>query len=149
MQDALDRVKAARAEFEAAKAALAANANGNFKKLIAPVFEKYPDLHWFEWKQYTPYFNDGDPCTFSAETSYISASYGSDAKADESDDEDDDDNEVDTGDDAKPWAVEIGNVLGGLGDEVLQAMFGDHVAVRIVRQENGQPEVKIREYEHD
>ena len=25
----------------------------------------HPDIHVFGWNQYTPYFNDGDPCIFS------------------------------------------------------------------------------------
>lgn len=28
------------------------------------LFEKYPYLERFSWTQYTPYFNDGDECTF-------------------------------------------------------------------------------------
>ena len=31
---------------------------------FAPVFEKYPEADSFAWKQYTPSFNDGDPCEF-------------------------------------------------------------------------------------
>jgi hypothetical protein len=30
------------------------------------VFEAHPLLLGFSWYQYTPYFNDGDPCTFRA-----------------------------------------------------------------------------------
>ena len=28
------------------------------------IFTKYPYLEKFSWRQYTPYFNDGDECTF-------------------------------------------------------------------------------------
>jgi len=28
------------------------------------VFEKYPKMEKIGWVQYTPYFNDGDPCVF-------------------------------------------------------------------------------------
>ena len=31
---------------------------------FAEIFEKYPKLLSFSWNQYTPYFNDGDECTF-------------------------------------------------------------------------------------
>lgn len=30
------------------------------------LFKKHPKLQQFGWRQYTPYFNDGDPCSFSA-----------------------------------------------------------------------------------
>jgi len=39
----------------------------SFKKL----FEENPELKSFGWTQYTPYFNDGDTCYFSANTDYL------------------------------------------------------------------------------
>lgn len=39
----------------------------SFKKL----FEETPKLKSFAWSQYTPYFNDGDTCYFSANTDYL------------------------------------------------------------------------------
>ena len=45
------------------------------------IFKKYPDLQSFSWTQYTPYFNDGDECTFSANTESI---YLNDAEEDDS-----------------------------------------------------------------
>lgn len=37
-----------------------------FKVGYKELFEKYPDLKSFSWTQYTPYFNDGDPCYFGS-----------------------------------------------------------------------------------
>lgn len=34
------------------------------KSAFAEVFEKHPKLESLTWCQYTPYFNDGDSCTF-------------------------------------------------------------------------------------
>lgn len=28
-------------------------------------FAEFPDAHGFGWRQYAPYWNDGDPCVFS------------------------------------------------------------------------------------
>ena len=42
-----------------------------FTDLQKEIFTKYPELESFSWSQYTPYFNDGDTCIFSANTSYI------------------------------------------------------------------------------
>lgn len=39
----------------------------SFKRL----FEENPKLKSFGWTQYTPYFNDGDTCYFSANTDYL------------------------------------------------------------------------------
>ena len=35
------------------------------------MFEETPKLKSFAWTQYTPYFNDGDTCYFSANTDYL------------------------------------------------------------------------------
>lgn len=35
------------------------------KKDFQEMFEKHPKLEWVAWQQYTPFFNDGDVCTFS------------------------------------------------------------------------------------
>ncbi len=51
-------------------------ANKESSKLISKgfkeVFKNHPELKSFSWTQYTPYFNDGDECVFSAHTDYIS-----------------------------------------------------------------------------
>lgn len=35
------------------------------------IFNKYSELESFGWKQYTPYFNDGDACLFYANIDYL------------------------------------------------------------------------------
>jgi hypothetical protein len=42
-----------------------------FKLSYQEIFDNNPDFNSFSWTQYTPYFNDGDPCDFSAHTDYI------------------------------------------------------------------------------
>ncbi len=41
-----------------------------FDIFISEIFNKYP-IESFGWSQYTPYFNDGDTCIFSANTDYL------------------------------------------------------------------------------
>ena len=36
-----------------------------FADALKEVFDAHPVLAFVQWVQYTPYFNDGDPCTFS------------------------------------------------------------------------------------
>lgn len=43
-----------------------------FDKYCQDFFEKNSELKSFSWSQYTPYFNDGSPCVFSANIDYIS-----------------------------------------------------------------------------
>lgn len=39
-------------------------AKEHFNTLAQELFDKHPDLKQFSWEQYTPYFNDGDVCSF-------------------------------------------------------------------------------------
>lgn len=45
--------------------ALRANAQDMIKQLFAEFFAAAPDVKCVAWTQYAPYFNDGEPCTFS------------------------------------------------------------------------------------
>jgi len=42
-----------------------------FVKECKTLFQSYPELKSFGWTQYTPYFMDGDPCVFYANTEYF------------------------------------------------------------------------------
>lgn len=42
-----------------------------------------PTIVEFGWRQYTPYFNDGDPCTFSVHGTWVRTSVDEDADEDE------------------------------------------------------------------
>lgn len=165
MTERLARMKAARAELDGSLAEIKKAGNRGFAELVQPVFVEFPGLRWFSWAQYTPYFNDGDPCVFRNGSNYVKASYaepktaGSDGTAssiagdatdEDGDDTDDEDlNEVWTGADSElPWAVRIGEVLGALGDDGLLALFGDHVRVRAERAGDS-VQVRVDEHSHD
>ena len=42
-----------------------------FEEWCKEFFERNESVGSFSWNQYTPYFNDGDSCVFSANTDYI------------------------------------------------------------------------------
>jgi hypothetical protein len=42
-----------------------------FNEFCSEIFNKCERLDSFGWNQYTPYFNDGDTCIFSANTDYL------------------------------------------------------------------------------
>jgi hypothetical protein len=42
-----------------------------------------PTIVEFGWRQYTPYFNDGDPCTFSAHGTWVRTTADEDVDEDE------------------------------------------------------------------
>jgi hypothetical protein len=135
------------------------------------LFEQFPDLKSFSWTQYTPYFNDGDECTFGANTEYpsIKLTDSKDQEDEEFDDEDEDDyisiynvkktedgryidkyeigekGEVEIPDRKKIVAFEVKEFLTEFEDDSLKAMFGDHVRVTVSRDGT----VEQDEYEHD
>lgn len=45
--------------------------NKIFTEMTKVIFEEHPKVKSFGWNQYTPYFNDGETCTFFANTDYI------------------------------------------------------------------------------
>lgn len=46
-------------------------AKGVIKEALKELFAAFPILDSVKWTQYTPYFNDGDACTFSVNDVYI------------------------------------------------------------------------------
>lgn len=58
----LDSLKQLKADYMKKVAEEGANL---VKKEFKAVFDKYPELRAVTWSQYTPYFNDGEPCEFS------------------------------------------------------------------------------------
>lgn len=104
--------------------------NGVGTKMLAEinthVFQTYPWIESFSWKQYTPYFMDGDPCEFSANTDYININ--------EQDDWEFESESFNITEDAGKKAFEeITSLLNLLGDAFLLNKFGDHAQVSCIR----------------
>ncbi len=51
-------------DFKAAKKKFHTEAQDAFRAACQELFEEFPDLESFSWAQYSPYFNDGNPCVF-------------------------------------------------------------------------------------
>jgi hypothetical protein len=107
------------------------------------VFAEYPNVTRLVWTQYTPYFNDGDPCVFSVNDLNVF-----DETCAESDDDDDDYYDgvyVGWGEGAEryPLLKNIGDSLSR-ADDLLLEMFGDHCKITVT------PEgIDVEEYDHD
>jgi hypothetical protein len=135
--------------------------NKIFTELTKSIFEEYPKVKSFGWNQYTPYFNDGDTCTFSANTDYI---YINEESVDESEWVSETkitnygtwnrDKKVYEGRTEVPnlnydadlvkASDEIVEFLRNFDNEFFISQFGDHAEVTVT--ENG---VQVDEYEHD
>ncbi len=65
----LEEIKTGKKEIEQLKEVLKEKVGKNFHKLTTTIFDEYPEVKNFGWRQYTPYFNDGEECVFDANTS--------------------------------------------------------------------------------
>lgn len=60
-----EAVEALGAQYEAMKAKLGSEGRAAVKAMFQGFFATYPGVSAVRWTQYTPHFNDGDPCRFS------------------------------------------------------------------------------------
>ena len=118
-----------------------------FNETAKSLFEKYLKLESFSWRQYTPYFNDGDECTFSAHTDSFDLVWG----GKELEDVDEytfistyTDEEIKKDVELKSFTKDIQAMFENLDDDMLKEMFGDHVKITAKKDE-----VQIDEYSHD
>ena len=71
---AMDRLSALTQDVKDIRAQMKAVAQEAVKEGAKAIFQEYGDiLHSFGWRQYTPSFNDGDPCYFTMEDPYLIA----------------------------------------------------------------------------
>lgn len=135
MTNAFDKLAEARAAYKAECKKV-----GKFAitELFADFFRQFPEVKALAWSQYTPHFNDGDPCTFRVND--IGRIWFSGEDADE--------DGVDSYDDAVTDAVrkvlrKIDYVLSH-NEDALAEMFGDGYLVKVSRDG-----LEIEEYDHD
>src|SRR5277367_5033535 len=59
-----------RTKIAEARKTMEETAKGLFTEMSTELFNENPTLMAFGWTQYTPYFNDGDVCTFRCNSDY-------------------------------------------------------------------------------
>ncbi len=125
-------------------------AKGAFEEGCSALFEQFPNLVGFSWTQYTPYFNDGDTCTFGCHASDPNIWFKDDLSQDDEEDFDEDGayfSEYDYEDKTDPKCLAgmaVVEFLTAFDDELMLSMFDDHCKVTVTR--NG---VDVEEYSHD
>lgn len=62
----LAKIAKSKAEMAKMKEEMSLKIQENFHGMVKELFTAYPELKSFGWRQYTPYFNDGEACTFSS-----------------------------------------------------------------------------------
>lgn len=142
----------AAAEFAALRQKVASTGKAAVCRAINQFMAKNPEVEAIRWKQYTPYFNDGDPCVFRVRDPEVKLSGGT---GDEGDDEDgfQDSFSIRPWDDVRarstptPLSIDL-DALGKLFDDAEDAMkatFGDHAQITVARGEDAE----VEEYDHD
>jgi len=127
-----------------------------FVEHFKPFFDKYPEVDGITWTQYTPYFNDGEPCVFDVhETVIVSEQIacGNHPEISEEDFYKDDyqhEYAVSIRYKATSKAMEdmdndLHKFTNGIPSDIYLSVFGDHVKVFISRHGG----VIVDEHEHD
>ncbi len=139
----LEELKAKHADL---KAQILAESKTCFNDMTKALFEKYPALESFSWRQYTPHFNDGDACEFSAHTSDLDFVWAGKEYEDVGrwsvEHEEYGKEYRDAG--VAPAFIEALNLMKPIDEDSLKEMFGDHC--RVIARRNG---VEVEEYDHD
>lgn len=114
------------------------------KEVFKEFFDANPKAAAVSWRQYTPYFNDGDPCYFRVGEMSLHL------HEDEEDEDYDPDGGYDTYGLSKSDDPELKKMseafdkLTELPEEVLEYVFGDHVTITATAEG-----FKVSEYDHD
>lgn len=70
--NAMEQLKNISEEYDRVKKEAMTKMKDAFTPAFQEFFEKYPQIQYVYWTQYTPYFNDGDPCEFGVNEKSIS-----------------------------------------------------------------------------
>lgn len=130
-----------------------------FAEVMGGVFEQNPALVSFSWTQYTPYFNDGEPCVFGVNSDYLgvvltepftdftensSSWYGNETENEDGHYEYEDGLPTYYSESAKEIQANISNSIRLFDESELQSMFGDGVRVTVTKDG-----VTVDDYDHD
>jgi hypothetical protein len=71
VEQLISNFKTLNSQITDAVTAMAADSRNLIQKAADQLFEKAPEIDHIFWTQYSPYFNDGSPCTFSVGDCYF------------------------------------------------------------------------------
>jgi len=115
------------------------------KELFKEFFEAHPKAAAVSWRQYTPYFNDGDPCYFRVGEMSLHLHEEDDEEEDYDPDGGYDSYSLSHSEDPELKKMsEDFDKLTDIPEEVLEYVFGDHVTITATSEG-----FEITEYDHD
>lgn len=135
----MNEIESLLAEYKEIKSNMKNKLSESFKSYIKTYFDKNPEIKTIFWNQYTPYFNDGDTCTFSVYDAYETNCEDTSQLSSWGEYEGEDENVT------VDYCSEIGSVIcSNEMEEVMYDMFGDHVRVFCTRDG-----FEVQELSHD
>lgn len=140
--------------FKAKRTDLVKQLQTEFPSLLLPLLSQSKRIESIGWRQYTPYFNDGDECIFGV--------HNDDLTINGIDDYDGEENDIafikEKIWDGDKWVIntnldkpefdllqQIEKVLRSIPDDFYKDLFGDHVKVTVYKDGR----IETDEYEHD
>jgi len=142
IDEILARKREAEATLDAVREEMSATEGEFLCDLFAPLFAENPEVVAFQWRQYTPYFNDGDPCAFGSyheDGDILVYPDGYDPDPDdgpcEEDAEPSDDLDIEDGRFGRLDAarVKFQQAVSVLTDDDMECLFGDDQMVTVYR----------------
>lgn len=109
---------------------------------IKSLFDTYPDLVAVRWNQYTPFWNDGDPCEFGLNAVYFKTTTA--IEKGELDEEDEDDFQYISWREESPLHSALSMFERSRDEDAYQIAFGD--GVRVTATRDG---VEVEDYDHE
>lgn len=152
MSNLLETIKQKLEVIEEQRKALVAELQTEFPKLFTELFQKSKLIDSFTWRQYTPYFNDGESCEFRVYSNQCCVNgedydelewYSWKSKYDEYREELKESKDVNI--EESLILNEFIEVVNMLPKEFLKDLFGDHVKVTVNRDGT----VEVEDYDHD
>lgn len=151
LKTVIENLAKARRNYEEQLAKLGKGAQKGIAEALAEVL---PDGYAIQWTQYTPYFNDGEACTFGVNDPSLRKL--SDDDSEDEDNDPDNDEGITFSSYGSEWnpVVEgvtkkcvraVKDVWDGIPEDMLEQAFGDHVAV-LIRKDGT---FEVSEYSHD
>lgn len=153
----LEKIKAELEAFEAKKKVFVEDLRKEFPTMFKELFDKSEKIESFGWRQYTPFFNDGDTCEFGVHASdpningndiYDCDWYDWKVKYYLKGDADyanllTENPKIDV--EAYKVVEEFISVINSIPEDFLKDLFGDHVEVTISKDGT----ISVDEYDHD
>lgn len=152
--EVINKIKEELELFKAKRADMVKQLQTEFPALLAPLLSQSNRIESIGWRQYTPYFNDGDECIFGVHNDDLTINGIDDYDGEEKDIAfikekiwNGDKWIVNTDLDKHEFNIlnQVEEVLRSIPDDFYKDLFGDHVKVTVFKDGR----IETEEYEHD